>query len=65
MRMLRHYFTCATPIATHMSLLKVENTGNNFENVKADVKVRGGKWYYEVKLHTYGKVRERVREVTL
>lgn len=24
--------------------------------MRADVKVRGGKWYYEVKLHTYGKV---------
>jgi len=33
-----------------------DNQGNNFENVRADVKVRGGKWFYEVKLLTYGKM---------
>jgi len=36
--------------------LEVDNQGNNFENVRADVKVRAGKWYYEVKLLTYGKM---------
>jgi len=37
--------------------LEVDNTGGkNFENVRADVKVRGGKWYYEVKLLGYGKM---------
>jgi hypothetical protein len=36
--------------------LELDNQGNNFETCKADVKVRGGKWYYEVKLMTYGKI---------
>src|SRR5690606_13003916 len=38
------------------SYLQVENTGNYFETVRGDVKVRSGKWYYEVKLLTYGKI---------
>jgi len=34
-----------------------DNTGGkNFESVKADVRVKGGKWYYEVKLLGYGKM---------
>jgi len=37
--------------------LEVDNSGNNFETCRADVKVRGGKWYYEVKLQTYGQIR--------
>jgi len=37
--------------------LEVDNQGNNFENLKGDVKVRGGKWFYEVKLLTYGQMR--------
>jgi len=36
--------------------LEVDNQGNNFESFRADVKVKGGKWYYEVKLLTYGKI---------
>jgi len=36
--------------------LEVENTGNNLESIKADVKVKGGKWFYEAKLVTYGKI---------
>lgn len=36
---------------------EVDNQGNNFENVRADVRVRGGKWYYEVKLLSYGQMR--------
>jgi hypothetical protein len=37
--------------------LECDNTsGRNFETVKADVKVKGGKWYYEAKLLTYGKI---------
>lgn len=37
--------------------VELDNTGNNFETLRADVKVRGGKWYYEVKLLTYGQIR--------
>eukprot|EP01118_Nematostelium_gracile_P010664 TRINITY_DN370_c0_g1_i1.p1 TRINITY_DN370_c0_g1~~TRINITY_DN370_c0_g1_i1.p1 ORF type:complete len:398 (-),score=125.38 TRINITY_DN370_c0_g1_i1:26-1219(-) len=37
--------------------VEVENTGNNFENLKGDVKLRSGKWYYEAKLLTYGQMR--------
>jgi len=37
--------------------VEVDNQGNNFENVKGDVKIRGGKWYYEAKLLTYGQMR--------
>jgi len=36
--------------------LEIESTGNNVENFKANVKVRGGKWYFEVKLLSYGKI---------
>jgi len=36
--------------------VELDNQGNNFETCRADVKVRGGKWYYEVKLLTYGKI---------
>jgi len=37
--------------------LECDNVGGkNFETVKADVKVKGGKWYYEVKLLGYGKM---------
>jgi len=36
--------------------LEIDNQGNNFESFRADVKVKGGKWYYEVKLMTYGKI---------
>jgi len=36
--------------------LEIENSGNNFESVRCDVKIRNGKWYYEAKLLTYGKI---------
>jgi len=37
--------------------LECDNVGGkNFETVRADVKVKGGKWYYEVKLLGYGKM---------
>jgi len=37
--------------------LECDNTsGKNFENVRADVKLRSGKWFYEVKSQTYGKM---------
>jgi len=34
--------------------LTVNNTGSTFDTVKSDVKVKSGKWYYEVKLITNG-----------
>lgn len=37
--------------------LECDNVGGKqFETVRADVKVRGGKWYYEVKLLGHGKM---------
>jgi len=36
--------------------LVVNNNGNNFESVKANVKLRSGKWYYEARLDSYGLV---------
>jgi len=38
-----------------ITALEVWNNGSNFETIKGNVKVKSGKWYYEVKLLTYGK----------
>lgn len=38
-------------------MIQCDNVGGKqFETVRADVKVRGGKWYYEVKLLGHGKM---------
>jgi Kip1 ubiquitination-promoting complex protein 1 len=47
----------ATKVNVTKEGVELDNTGNNFESQRADVKVRGGKWYYEVKLLTYGQIR--------
>jgi len=36
--------------------LVANNSGNNFDSVKANVKLRSGKWYYEARLDSYGTV---------
>lgn len=33
---------------------QAKNAGSNFESLRANVKVKSGKWYYEVKLITNG-----------
>jgi len=35
---------------------EADNQGSNFETVRGDVLVKGGKWYYEVKLSTNGRI---------
>jgi len=36
--------------------LTANNTGNSFDTVRANVKVRSGKWFYECKIESYGTV---------